>query len=62
MYTVHVQTALTLARLHQEEIRAAFPGRHRGRTRLLRRTEQPAGATPRSFKSAAPTPHSTAAA
>ena len=60
--TVDVQTALTFARLHQDEVRASYPRRHRGHTWLLRRTEQPAGAMPRSLKPAAPTPHRPAAA
>lgn len=56
---VDVQTTLTLARLHQDDVRASYPRRRRGRTWLLHRTEKPTGArtlTP------APTPHRPAAA
>jgi hypothetical protein len=57
--TLDVQTTLTFARLHQDNVRASIPRRRRGRTWLLHRIEKPAGArthTPR------PTPHRPAAA
>ncbi len=60
--TLDVQTTLSFARLHQDDVRASYPRRRRGRTWLLRRTEKPAGATPRTLTTQAPTPHRTAAA
>jgi len=40
--TFDVQTTLTFARLHQDDIRAAFPGRRRVPTWLRRRSDAPA--------------------
>ena len=61
MYPIlDVQTSLTIANLHQDDVRASYPRRRRGPTWLLRRTARPAVAPPRNL--AAPTPHHTAAA
>jgi hypothetical protein len=57
--TLDVQTTLTFARLHQDDVRASYPRRRLGRTWLLHRTEKRAGArtlTP------APTAHRPASA
>jgi hypothetical protein len=57
--TLDVQTTLTFARLHQDDVRGSIPRRRRGRTWLLHRTGNRAGAralTP------APTPHRPATA
>ncbi len=61
--TFDVQTTLTFARLHEDDVRAAFPRRRRGRSWLLRRTEEPAGAPTLILTPAAqaPTQHRTAA-
>jgi hypothetical protein len=42
--TLDVQTTLTFARLHQDDVRAAFPRRRGVRTWLFRRSERMAGA------------------
>ncbi|MFL6001626.1 MAG: hypothetical protein ACJ72P_02350 [Nocardioides sp.] len=59
--TLDVQTTLTFAGLHRDDVRASYP-RRRGvvRTWLVRRREQPAGAGTLTLP--APTPHHTAAA
>ncbi|HET7193475.1 MAG TPA: hypothetical protein VFI99_00675 [Nocardioides sp.] len=44
--TLDVQTSLTFARLHQDDVRAAFPSRRRARTWLPRRTDETALAPP----------------
>ena len=60
MYTnLDVQTTLTFARLHQDDVRASYPRR---RTWLRRRTDEPAVAPPRTLTPLAPTPQRTASA
>jgi len=53
-----VQTTLTFARLHQDDVRAAFP-RRRVPTWLRRRSDEPAGAPLRTLTPPAqePTQH-----
>ena len=61
MYTnLDVQTTLTFARLHQDDVRASYPRRRS--TWLRRRTDKPALAPPRALTPLAPTPHRTASA
>jgi hypothetical protein len=60
--TFDVQTTLTLARLHQDDIRAAFPRRRRVSVWLRRRSDEPAGTPLRTLTPPAPTPHRSAAA
>jgi hypothetical protein len=45
--TLDVQTTLTFARLHQDDVRASYPRRRR--TWLPRRTDEPAMASPRTL-------------
>jgi hypothetical protein len=61
--TFDVQTTLTLARLHQDDIRAAFPRRRRVPTWLRRRSDEPAVAPPRTITAPVqgPTQHRRAA-
>jgi hypothetical protein len=47
--TLDVQTTLTFTRLHQDDIRASYPRRRRARTWLLRRTDEPAMASPQTL-------------
>jgi hypothetical protein len=48
--TLDVQTTLTFARLHQDDVRAAFPRRRIVSTWLRRRSDTPAVAPPRTLK------------
>jgi hypothetical protein len=61
--TLDVQTTLTFARLHQDDIRAAFPRRRRVPTWLRRQSGEPAVAPLRTLPppAQAPTQHRTAA-
>ena len=61
--TFDAQTTLTFARLHQDDVRASYP-RPRIRTWLLRRTDEPAMASPRTLTPPAqgPAQHHPAAA
>jgi hypothetical protein len=61
--TLDVQTTLTFARLHQDDVRAAFPRRRRVPTWLRRRSDEPAVAPLRTITPPAqePTPHRHAA-
>ena len=54
--TFDVQTTLTFARLHQDDVRASYPRRRRIPTWLLRRADEPAVASPRTITPAAPGP------
>jgi hypothetical protein len=60
--TFDVQTTLTFARLHQDDVRASFP-RRRVSTWLRRRGDEPAVAPPRTLTppAQAPTQHRAAA-
>jgi hypothetical protein len=58
--TFDAQTTLTLARLHQDDVRAAFPRRRLVSTWLRRRSDEPAVAPPRTL--APPAQHHPAAA
>ena len=59
--TIDVQTTLTFARLHQDDVRASYPRSRRARTWRLRRTDKLSVAPPRRLTPPAPTPHRTAA-
>ena len=61
--TFDVQTTLTFARLHQNDVRAAFPRRRRVPTWLRLRSDEPALAPPRPLTrpAQAPTQHRAAA-
>jgi hypothetical protein len=60
---IDVQTTLTLARLHQNDIRVAFPRRRHVPTWLRHRSDEPAVARLRTFTppAQAPTQHRPAA-
>jgi hypothetical protein len=62
--TLDVQTTLTFAGLHQDDVRASYPRRRSARTWRLRRTDEPTMASPRTLTPAAqgPTQHRPAAA
>ena len=61
--TFDVQTTLTFARLHQDDVRASYPRSRRSRTWRLRRADEPTTASPRTLAPPAPatTTHRTAA-
>jgi hypothetical protein len=62
--TLDVQTTLTFAGLHRDDVRASYPRRRGALTWRLRRTEQPAMAPPQALTPQAqrPTQHHPAAA
>jgi hypothetical protein len=47
--TLDVQTTLTFARLHQDDVRVAFPRRRLVSTWLRRRSHEPAMASPQTL-------------
>ena len=62
--TLDVLTTLPFARLHRADVQASYPRRRPARTWLLRRTDEPAMASPRTLTPPAqgPTQHHPAAA
>ena len=52
--TIDVQTTLTFARLHQDDLRTSYPRRRR--SWLFRRADEPAIAAPRALAPSVPGP------